>query len=86
MGWIEDAPRRVKYQIVPTTAVSNIGVVPVLGMAFQDGAGETTTLAFMATVSGLKKFRADFLRAYDEALRQVTTVQKSIRDAAKEES
>lgn len=83
--WTDTAPRATKYAIVGASAVSNVGVVPVLSFAFESIQGKMITVSFMATADGLKKFKNDLLRAYDECLREVKTIEKSIRDAQHDE-
>lgn len=67
MGWIEEAPRADRFQVVGATA--NNGQFPVLAMAFGTEDRVITRVVLVGSVPSLRAFKKDFLRAYDDALR-----------------
>lgn len=79
-SWVETAPRAAHYQIVATSAVSNLGPLAVVAFAFQTLDGGTITTSLMLTEDSLKQWKHECLRAYDEAVRQVRTLRASVKD------
>jgi hypothetical protein len=84
-GWVEKAPRAAHYQVVGTSALSNIGALPVIAFAYQTLDGQTLTTSMIMTEDSLKEWKRNSLRAYDEALRQVRILKQSIAEQAKED-
>jgi hypothetical protein len=85
MTWVEDAPRATKLGLKGATAMTSAGPVPVIAFAFETMDGQLTTISFISTKDGLKKVKSMFLRCYDEALREVAIIERSIKDVEDEE-
>lgn len=84
-GWVENAPKAAHYQIVGTSALSNLGPLPVIAFAYQTIDGKTFTTALIMTEEKLKEWKRNSLRAYDEALRQVRILAASIEEVKDED-
>jgi len=56
-----------------------------MSFAFETMDTKLVTVSFISSADGLKKFKSRFLRAYDEALREAATIERSLRDAEDEE-
>jgi hypothetical protein len=83
--WVNTAPRATKFQIVAASALTNAGPLPILSFAFETIEKQMITVSFIADDSGLKKMKQVFLRAYDDALREVKLLRRSIEDEEERE-
>jgi hypothetical protein len=84
-GWVENAPRAAHYQVVGTSALSSVGVLPVIAFAYQTLDGQTMTTSMIMTRENLKVWKNNSLRAYDEALRQVLILEQSLAEVSDED-
>jgi hypothetical protein len=84
-GWVENAPKAAHYQVVGTSALSSVGVLPVIAFAYQTLDGQTMTTSMIMTRENLKVWKNNSLRAYDEALRQVLILEQSLAEVTDED-